>query len=453
MKIVYFLGIFLFTTLFSRGQIKDYKAFIETPKVSTNSDSLCLPERDLYHPHLFESLSRAERDSFRTLIAERKKKFPGDSLPVTDMFRIYKPLIDRLNFEDPHYRIYLFPQLKDKHFTDKNIRVLPLRFLVIGDTVLVDKTLDTIFHRGDRILSVNGTPIGEFLSCSYNDRYIESPLMQQNYHFFFYPHYVVDIERNNRRIRIETEGQSYKQTSFRLRKDDFGEKIYSDSRTAYFQISRFFPLNSRLIRKLAKFMQHARKEGCKNLIIDVRYNPGGSGSDFDELISLFCGKDSIPYQRGQKLRVSKAVLSDYDFLTQDSLGKLVNMPDKYVFHHIPLQPKKYRPGLKVYVLMSRNTGSQASTFVNILQYNDMALLVGEPLAHNAYKYGEVIYREWLHNASSHTSSIAMYSVIEMDEYTKARDGVIVPDIPIPYSASEYMQGGDPLLEKLLQQLQ
>lgn len=57
MKIVYFLGIFLFTTLLSRGQIHDYKAFIETPKVSTNSDSLCLPERDFYHPHLFESLS------------------------------------------------------------------------------------------------------------------------------------------------------------------------------------------------------------------------------------------------------------------------------------------------------------------------------------------------------------------------------------------------------------
>lgn len=42
-----------------------------------------------------------------------------------------------------------------------------------------------------------------------------------------------------------------------------------------------------------------------------------------------------------------------------------------------------------YVLIGRDTGSIAASFVNMLQYNYTAKLVGEPLLHHALKYGEV----------------------------------------------------------------
>jgi len=47
--------------------------------------------------------------------------------------------------------------------------------------------------------------------------------------------------------------------------------------------------------------------------------------------------------------------------------------------------------------------------------------------------------------------LAILTVL-FDEYTKSNDGIVYPDIPIPYLASEYMNGGDPVLEKLLRYL-
>ena len=47
--------------------------------------------------------------------------------------------------------------------------------------------------------------------------------------------------------------------------------------------------------------------------------------------------------------------------------------------------------------------------------------------------------------------LAILTVL-FDEYTKSNDGIVYPDIPIPYIASEYMNGGDPVLEKLLRYL-
>ncbi len=41
------------------------------------------------------------------------------------------------------------------------------------------------------------------------------------------------------------------------------------------------------------------------------------------------------------------------------------------------------------------------------------------------------------------------SVVEIDEHTKAVDGVLMPDIHIPYVAREYMGGRDAMLEELL----
>lgn len=104
----------------------------------------------------------------------------------------------------------------------------------------------------------------------------------------------------------------------------------------------------------------------------------------------------------------------------------------------------YLGKMNYYILMSQNTLSMATTFANILQTNKLARLCGEPLVHNALKYGEVIQVYW-----GNEYNIELYSTVMIDEYTKNPDGQIYPDIEIPYIAREYMQGGDPVLEKLL----
>lgn len=104
----------------------------------------------------------------------------------------------------------------------------------------------------------------------------------------------------------------------------------------------------------------------------------------------------------------------------------------------------YLGKMNYYILMSRNTQSMSATFVNILQTNKLAKLCGEPLVHNALKYGEVIKLGW-----GIKSNIELYSTVMTEEYTLNDDGQIYPDVDIPYVAYDYMQGGDPILEKLM----
>ena len=172
---------------------------------------------------------------------------------------------------------------------------------------------------------------------------------------------------------------------------------------------------------------------------------------------MLINKPAIDYQKGQKLMVSKATLNDYDFLTEEMIGQVVDIPDSLIIKTLPLDNELFIDGVKYYVMMDEGTASTAASFCNILQYNDAAQLVGEPLMHNALKYGECldskifwhplrkeikVFKAWL--------GVSGISTTEYDEHTKAVDGYLMPDIPIPYVAEEYMTGRDAMLDKLLE---
>lgn len=80
-----------------------------------------------------------------------------------------------------------------------------------------------------------------------------------------------------------------------------------------------------------------------------------------------------------------------------------------------------------------------------MPHNGAVQLVGEPLRHNALKYGETV------DARFGISGLYLYvSTVEFDEYTRAVDGVLMPDIAIPYVARDYLSGRDAMLDKLLE---
>ena len=134
----------------------------------------------------------------------------------------------------------------------------------------------------------------------------------------------------------------------------------------------------------------------------------------------------------------------WSFLNESQIGENVEIPD--AVKEFPLIPEMYVSGMKYYVMMSESTGSIASSFCNILQYNDAALLVGEPQLRNSIRYGECEYGFGLLPTALRQDGI---SLVEIDEYTKASDGVLMPDIPIPYVASEWLDGRDAMLDDLL----
>ena len=407
------------------------------------------------HPNLDASLTAADREEILAQVNKRKKELDKDTLLTSDMMYIWQPYFSALHHEDPHYRVGMIMFIDEEPYNGKikkfykESKTLPFTHVCINDTIVVDKSLDPRFERGDMITHINKVPMAEYLKYGgYQQRYSNPFPLVMHYYYSFADKFKVDLIRSNREMVVEIEGSPTTPTLHKLvNKEDYNVQLFRDAKSGYISIQEFYYDNSRLINKVTSAIEHFKKEGCTNVILDLRKNPGGSGDRFDELLSIFIDKPTIPYLKGQKLKVSKYTINDYDFITEDMLGSVIDIPDKYLIKEIELIPKMYIEGMKYYVLISKDTGSTASSFVNIMQYNGAAELVGEPLLHNALKYGEVIQGVQIRPSLLTEGAI---STTQIDEHTKAVDGVVMPDIHIPYVAKDYLTGEDAMFEKLLE---
>lgn len=410
------------------------------------------------HPGLDSLLTEEEEQRILAEINRRCNELGKDSLFTCELFYVLRPFFDRLHFEDPHYRIEqqvyadhnVYRSRRRIAKLDRRLRMPPFTLCRINDTLLIDRSLDTGFHRGDLVVAINNVPTAEYLKYSYDDRYtFPATLMSRYYYSHLVDSFRIGLVRAGRFVEVETTGLPLYDALFRLSKaeeTDRNIRIYADARTGYIAIPEFFPDNSRLIRVVRKALLDFRKQGCTSVILDLRRNPGGNGHAFDKLLSLFLSKPTVDYCRGQRIRATRSAMKYYDFITEEMLGSTVEMPDKEVVRTFETDPKLYVPGMDCYVLVGRDTGSIAASFVNILQYNHAALLVGEPLRHNALKYGEEDKGSAILPTLLAESAVSM---VEIDEYTRRDDGYVMPDIPIPAVAAEYADGRDAVLEKLL----
>ena len=417
----------------------DYSGLIANPKSILTKEQLLKDKEALrnYHPNPFNSFPEKEWDSLINIIA---KDLPSIPIRETEKTLIRRKLLDRVTYEDPHLRF--LPVLKPKKgvkLKDKQIKAIPCSFLLINDTLLVDESHNEFLEKGDKILSIDGVGIQDYLNAAYKDRFIYSFALQAYFHNSFKSIYHIELERHNKKLELNIDGISISKLIYGTKTCE--SSFYDDSQIGYFTINNF-DYNKYLVKKFEAFLNKVKKRKYKNVIIDLRKNHGGSGDRFDELISMFTKKAKIPYQSGVKLKVSKATYKDYSYLEKD-LGKLVNLPDSLFVQECSLDSSLYKGDINYYVLISKNTASTAATFANIFQYNNIGLLVGEPLAHNALNYGEIITAE-------RDNSFWTISTVEMFEYTKAENGILKPDISIPFVAKEYMEGGDPVLEKCLE---
>ena len=392
-----------------------------------------------YHPYSFDSLGNREIDELIETIGE---SLPSQKMNDAELVFQARKLMDYITHEDPHFRIVpVLRKFPDLGYKTASIIVPPFQGLFISDSLLVHNSHNDQLKKGDLIRSINNIPVKNYLSHYYPDRYMDlgNLVWYNNYQVF--PEYKIDVSRNGEEKSLTVKGISY--PDYVVKGGRFyEEKLMDEHFIGYFKI-REFENNRYILKKFRKLVDKMREKGYSDLIIDLRENPGGSGDALNLFFSVFSNKDSLAYLRDAKARVSK-ITKDYGF-EKTQYGQVVSLPSENIFHSFALDSSLYVPGLGVYVLISRNTGSIAASFANICQYNEIATLAGEPLAYNALKYGEVASGEFLDNPFA-------FSTVQYDEYTKAKDGIVRPDIPIPYIAREYMKGGDPVLEKLLEYL-
>ena len=409
------------------------------------------------HPTVDSLLTPTIKAELLQQINTRCAKLGKDTLLTSDLFYILRPYIDWLHDIDPHYRIGARIPIdarvyKTKRAFLKKRRGLGFKLLMVEDTLIVNSSVNPLFHRGDMIVAINGIESSDLLEYNYHDRYTSPDFLLQNYYFQHLPKdYTIQLIRNGELMTITTEGMKLQKASSSLAIEesmDNNIRMYDSAKCGYIALPKFTRFyNPRIIKVLQSNIEKFKAKGCKNIILDLRYNTGGSGYMFDNLLSLFINRHTIPYMKSQRLRVSSQTEADYEFITKDMVGQTISLPDSCLVKTIDLNPELYIcDDVHIYILMSRNTSSIAASFCNILQYNDSATLVGEPLWRNALRYGEAVTGDVWFSSLLYETSV---STTEYDEYTLAVDGVLMPDIAIPYIAEDYLSGEDAMLEKLL----
>ncbi len=412
--------------------------------------------RVAYHPRLGNMVSHDDERRIMAEIDERYAELGKDSLSTAEMFYIMKPYFEYLRYEDPHYRvapmvpIYVPTYGRDRKF-NKLLRTPAFDYVCINDTLIVNNSLEEGLQRGDMITAVNGISASRLLEYTYDDRYNEITVPLRYFHYSdMADTFNIEFTRNGTPGHISTKGMRQARASLLLAKMNNpyrNIRICDHARCGYIRISRFYPDNRLLVRTIHKAMVDFRKRGCTDVILDLRHNTGGNGADFDLLMSIFIDRPVIKYCSGQRIMVSHKTRPYYDRFTEDMDGQVVELNEDEYVREFPTIGKMYVGGMNLYVMMSRNTGSIAASFCNMIQYNNAGKLVGEPLMHNALKYGETVYGKQMIPVQLVETSV---STVEIDEYTRAADGVLQPDIVIPYVAADYLTGRDAMLDRLME---
>ena len=411
------------------------------------------------HPGISDLLTIDVKDSLLTEINERSAAYPKDTLLSPDVFYIFKPFFMWLRYVDPHYRVSPTFGLsaqdykKERQYRkdlNKKTRYLPFNLINLNDTLLICNSLDQLFKKGDIVQSINGVESKVLLDYSYSDRLITPTSLLSNYfQLGLTNHYNVVVNRKGERIEIETSGwKSFDDIRVKLSQMIATEKNAKEyDGIGYIPIPEFFSDNSRLIRLIRQNISSFKDHGVRKVILDLRNNPGGYGDRFDELLSVFIDRESIPYLRGVRVKLTAPNVQEYSRPLSD-VGQTYVLSGEELISEVPLIPRMYVPEMEYYILMNEATGSIAASFCNIMQYNKAAELLGEPLLHNALKYGEGIKYPDRYPNSSIPALLreASVSSTEFDEFSFAENDILQPDYQINVYAENFCDGEDPILK-------
>jgi hypothetical protein len=392
------------------------------------------------HPNIYMGIDTLVVDSVADRIVSDNE---GKLLSGVDFTLEMRRLTDLFNYVDPHLIYYPSLQVDSAfHGKFKDVKSLPFEIYNINDTLLIKKSYTESLVKGDQLLSVNGYKIDEFKKYIYPTwRSMAGYVMQLQSQLTYSENYQIVVNRKGTVKEFIVGGVSSNHAT--------GERyctghIIDEYETGYCKISSFTG-NKFIYKELKKQIEKTKAKGYSNFIIDLRGNTGGSGYKLDAMFSLLSDKDSLIYMKSQFIKVSSKTEKDYKFLKGHKKGELVQFPDKLTFRKAPLEKDLYQGEMNYYLMIDKSTASIAASFANIFQYNNVGRLVGESLDHNSLNFGDVV--------SIKAYANLIISTVQYNENTKCLDGILVPDIEIPYVAKEYMAQEDPILNKLLDKLE
>ena len=420
------------------------------------------------HPGLYDYTSHATMDSTFDRIRQKITK----PISPSKFLRMLYPVLDSLR--DSHTALYNVSGQKDPTVQTENFD-LPVHFGFQYDSLIVFSTLPAYNNLLWKCIDkINGRTASELrkkvwiYSSGEGKIEVEKEFRQMNWFYDYYKHSFIYKKGDSVNI-VFSDGTTARLTyqSVSNPKEFAPAKVWKpdpmvnnlevktiDDQTAYLRIKSFgfSDVDNDSLRSIMNSISHS---SCRNLIIDIRNNPGGNDA-YSALFSMLADK---PFKNGLGSMVNSN--NRYNFLKYvpsyagvDSVvlfgdyKKITGREGYYSFNTRMDKPdKKIHFSGNVYVLTNERSYSASTLFAALVHKYKRGTIIGRETGTcyyqmNAYKFADIRL-----DNSGLELHIPLTKIIFDDQPDPSipwGHGVI-PDHIIGWTYDEYLNNSDPIL--------
>ncbi len=385
------------------------------------------------HPNMFAVCPESK---FYAEVEKVKVQLP-DSM---DIFGVYKELEPLTVLLGDGHTVLNFPR---NRFTGEEA-VFPLSVTVnSNDSTITTSRAYTIeditIPSGAKILLINEMPykniIEEMLRYHSGERIFfrleKTSVNFSDILYILYPSEKFEIEYsyNGRIFKEIINAIPRKNVQNDLVMQLYAPPLYSyvidkEKNVAIFTIKSLTGKKKEFEQMVEQMFAEIKSQHIGNLIVDLRYNGGGSSDMGDILISYLVNKPFNQFCKSE-IKVSKTVKSMGVDLP-DSIGILTADTTNYIVFINP-KPEEERYTGNVYVLTSHMTFSSASSLAWLLKQSGVAKIVGEETGGMSISYGNIVRKKLPASGITLAVSFAQMYLTGSDENNI--HGVL-PDFPV-----------------------
>ena len=357
----------------------------------------------------FNLFAYTTKSDFQENYLEVKRQIQSDSLSLLQVTSLFQNVVTKAN--NGHTRI-AFPAQPYLNYAQSGGRIFPLEVAIQNGKVFIRKNWseNSELKIGDELISINGVPINEILGKIYPQISAERLYFKNaQLEAFTLPRYYWQVfgEQNEFEVQIAgKEGQTnHKLTAikamedFEMKRDDilnpdWDFKYLSES-AAYLRPGGFGGNEEKYRSFIDSVFVAINGRKQKNLVIDLRNNPGGDDAFSDYLVSYIADR---PFKWSSKFELkSSAILKDDVRQSKDTTNmywKSILQHDDgeiydYDFGFQQPQPLEKRYKGEVYVLVNRQSYSQSTVTAAQIQDYGFGQIVGEETAEFPNLYASI----------------------------------------------------------------
>ena len=348
----------------------------------------------------FNLYAYTSKQAFKAHYLQIQNQIVKDSFSMLETTTLFQQLVAKAH--NAHTRIS-FPAQAYRDYAESGGRIIPLEIAIENGNALIRKNWsdETTIPIGAELKSINGMPITAVLERIYLQIPAERLYFAQaQLEGFSLPRYYWQVFGGENTYEVEVEHNGQLEThdlkgirvleDYEFKRDDILQKdrrfrFLSES-VAYLRPGELGGDEARYRAFIDSAFIQTKIRKAKTLLIDLRNNPGGDDSFGDYMVSYIADQ---PFKWASKFQLkSSALVKENVRQTKDTTkaywNSFLTHTDGTIypfdFGYYELQPKGKRFTGKVYVLVNRQSYSQATVTAAQIQDYGFGEIVGEETA-------------------------------------------------------------------------